>query len=49
MKNVQGSPLHTFYEMLAMIRQFGTPTWLCTLTAADLKWPDYYYYYTEYS
>ena len=43
MKNVRGSPPYyrrTFYEMLAMIRQLGTPTWFFTLSAADLKWPD---------
>ena len=43
MKNLRGSPLyyqHTFYELLAMVRQLGTPTWFLTLTAADLKWPD---------
>ena len=30
MKNIQGSPLyyqHTFYDLLAMIRQLGTPTY----------------------
>ena len=30
----------TFYELLAMIRQLGTPTWFFTLSAADMKWPD---------
>ena len=43
LKNVRGSPpyyQHTFYELLAMIRQFGTPTWFFTLSAADMKWPD---------
>ena len=39
MKNVRGSPPRTFYEMLAMIRQLGTPTWFFSLSAADLKWP----------
>ena len=29
-----------FYELLAMIRQLGTPTWFFTLSAADMKWPD---------
>ena len=28
-----------FYDLLAMIRQLGTPTWFFTLSAADLKWP----------
>ena len=43
MKNVRGSPPYyqrTFYDLLAMIRQLGTPTWFFTLSAADLKWPD---------
>ena len=30
----------TFYQLLAMIRQLGTPTWFFTLSAADMKWPD---------
>ena len=30
----------TFYDLLAMIRQLGTPTWFFTLSAADMKWPD---------
>ena len=43
LKNVRDSPSYyqrTFYELLAMIRQLGTPTWLFTLSAADMKWPD---------
>jgi len=28
------------YELLAMVRQVGTPTWFFTLSAADMKWPD---------
>ena len=43
MKNIRGSPPYyqrTFYDLLAMIRQVGTPTWFFTLSAADLKWPD---------
>ena len=43
MKNIRGSPpyyQHTFYDLLAMIRQLGTPTWFFTLSAADMKWPD---------
>ena len=42
MKNVRGSPPYyqrTFYDLLAMIGQLGTPTWFFTLSAADLKWP----------
>ena len=43
MKNIRGSPPYyqrTFYDLLAMVRQLGTPTWFFTLSAADLKWPD---------
>ena len=43
MKNIRGSPPYyqrTFYDLLAMIRQLGTPTWFFTLSVADLKWPD---------
>ena len=43
MKNICGSPPYyqrTFYDLLAMIRQLGTPTWFFTLSAADLKWLD---------
>ena len=43
LKNVRGSPPYyqrTFYDLLAMIRQLGTPTWFFTLSAADMKWPD---------
>ena len=58
MKNVRGSPPYyqcTFYDLLAMIRQIGTPTWFFTLSAADMKWPDmiqtiakqYGVYYTD--
>ena len=38
----RGSPPYyqrMFHDMLAMIRQLGTPTWFFTLSAADLKWP----------
>ena len=43
MKNICGSPpyyKHTFYDLLAMIRQLGTPTCFFTLSSADLKCPD---------
>ena len=43
MKNIRGSPPYyqrTFYDLLAMIHQLGTPTWFFTLSAADMKWPD---------
>ena len=58
MKNIRGSPPYyqrTFYDLLAMIRQLGIPTWFFTLSAADMKWPDmietiakqYGVYYTD--
>ena len=43
LKSVRGSPpyyQHTFYELVAMQRQLGTPTWFFTLSAADMKWPE---------
>uniref|UniRef100_A0A1X7VH10 Helitron helicase-like domain-containing protein n=1 Tax=Amphimedon queenslandica TaxID=400682 RepID=A0A1X7VH10_AMPQE len=43
MKNVRGSPTYyqkTFYDLLAMVRQLGTPNWFFTVSAADLRWPD---------
>ena len=43
MKNIHGSPPYyqrVFYDLLAMIRQLGTPTRFFTVSAADLKWPD---------
>ena len=55
MKNIRGSPPYyqrTFYDLLAMICQLGTPTWFFTLSAADLKWSQtiarqYGVYYTD--
>uniref|UniRef100_A0A1X7SRX2 Helitron helicase-like domain-containing protein n=1 Tax=Amphimedon queenslandica TaxID=400682 RepID=A0A1X7SRX2_AMPQE len=43
MKNVCGSPPYyqrTFYDLLAMVRQVGTPTLFFTVSTADLRWPD---------
>ena len=43
LKSVRGSPAYnqcTFYDLLAMVRQLGTPTWFLMLTAADMKWTD---------
>ena len=42
MKNIRGSPAywqHQLFEVLAMIRSLGIPTWFLTLSAADLHWP----------
>ena len=43
LKNICGSPAywqHQLYEVLAMIRSLGIPTWFLTLSAADLHWPE---------
>ena len=43
LKNVRGSPAYfqrVVYDVLAMIRQLGLPTWFLTLSAADMQWPD---------
>ena len=43
LKNVRGSPAYfqrVQYEVLAMIRQLGNPTFFLTLSAADMQWPD---------
>jgi hypothetical protein len=43
MASVRGTPAYwekTKFEVLAMIRQLGIPTFFLTVSAADLKWPD---------
>ena len=43
LKNVRGSPAYfqqVQYQVLALIRQLGLPTWFFTLSAADMQWPD---------
>ena len=43
LKKIRGSPPYwqtMFYELLAMIRTLGIPTWFLTLSAADMKWPE---------
>jgi len=43
MKNVRGSPAYwqrMCYDVLAMVRQLGCPTWFISLAAADLRWPE---------
>ena len=43
LKQVRGTPSYwqkVHYDVLAMIRQLGVPTWFLTLSAADMKWPD---------
>ena len=41
LKNIRGSPAywqHELYDLLAMLRTIGIPTWFMTLSAADLHW-----------
>ena len=43
LKNVRGSPAYwqnEFYDVLAMLQALGTPTFLLTLSAAYLHWPE---------
>lgn len=28
------------YEVVAMVKQLGIPTWFVTLSCADLRWPE---------
>ena len=30
------------YEVVAMVKQLGIPTWFMTLSRADLRWPELY-------
>ena len=43
LKQVCGTPAYwqkVHYDVLAMIRQLGIPTWFLTLSAAEMKWPE---------
>ena len=43
LKNIRGSPAYwqnELYDVLAMLRKLGIPTWFLTLSAADLHWPE---------
>ena len=43
LRNIRGSPpywQHELYDVLAMLRSLGIPTWFLTLSAADLHWPE---------
>ena len=40
---MRGSPAYwqnELYDVLAMLRSLGIPTWFLTLSAADLHWPE---------
>ena len=39
--NIPGSPIYWqkfMYEVVAMVKQLGIPTWFMTLSCADLRW-----------
>ena len=43
LKNIHGSPAYwqsELYDVLAMLRSLGIPTFFLTLSAADLHWPE---------
>ena len=43
LKNVRGSPSFwqsELYDVLALLKTLGIPTWFLTLSAADLHWPE---------
>ena len=43
LKNIRGSPAYwqgKLYEVLAMLRSLGIPTFFLTLSVADLHWPE---------
>lgn len=42
LRNLGGSPPYweqTKKDLFAMIRQLGTPTWFCSFSAEETKWP----------
>ena len=42
-RSIQGTPPYWQkfkYEVLAMVKQLGIPTWFMTLSCADLRWPE---------
>ena len=43
MRQIPGSPPYWqkfIYEVVAMVKQLGIPTWFMTLSCADLRWPE---------
>ena len=41
MNSIKGTPAHWtkfLFDVLAMVKQFGVPTFSMTLSSADLKW-----------
>ena len=43
LRNIPGTPPYWqkfMYEVIAMVKQLGIPTWFMTLSCADLRWPE---------
>lgn len=43
LRQIPGTPPYWqkfMYEVVAMVKQLGIPTWFMTLSCADLRWPD---------
>ena len=43
LKPIRGTPPYwasTKNDVLSMIRQLGVPTWFCSFSAADMRWPE---------
>ena len=43
MKTIRGTPAYwekALKDLLGMLRQLGTPTWFCSFSAADSRWPE---------
>ena len=43
LKTVRGTPPYwekTLLDLFGMLRQLGTPTWFCSFSAADRRWPE---------
>ena len=46
-RQIPGSPPYWqkfMYEVVAMVKQLGIPTWFMTLSCADLRWPGLNYF-----
>ena len=43
LRQIPGTPPYWqrfMYEVVAMVKQLGIPTWFITLSCADLRWPE---------
>ncbi len=43
LRQIPGTPPYWqkfLYEVVAMVKQLGIPTWFMTLSCADLRWPE---------